>query len=255
MDKERAKTILLDLHNTLDEAKIGHMLFFGTLLGAYRNNDFLSEDIDIVCNATDYDRFIQLFKNKPDWSINRVWRKEVALFKYGRKIDILFADVEDVSTHLYIYKKNDFTKRWDTEQRYTWKSKDIFPLQKREFLGREFYVPNNPSAIFECYYGKDWQTPNPNWSRDNNPAPNLDHNYKQIGFIIPTFIRDDKMMASVKSILKTYPLDWFRLYIGDQGRPEKNKDKFYTELKKQGHFINYYPYDSGLSFVRNELLK
>lgn len=205
MNKTLAKQILLDLHNKLNENGISHFLFFGTLLGSYRNNDFLSDDIDIVCDYKDYWKVKEIFKNDSSWQFNCIWRKEIALWKYNRKIDILFADVEDENTYLYIYKKNNITGKWHTEQRYIWKSEDIFPLKNRIFLGTDFLVPNNPENILTDYYGKDWKIPDPLWNRDRNPTPNLHKNYRQIAVL--TDYQD------VRNYFEdNYDNDWIKVY-------------------------------------------
>lgn len=207
MFRKTAKQILLDLHDALNEEGIEHFLFFGTLLGAYRNNDFLSADIDIVCNYSDYYKFLELFKNKEDWEINKIWPKEIALFKYGRKIDIFFADVNEEETYLYINKKNSFTKRWDTEQRYIWKTKDIFPLETRNFMGSDFLIPCNPKNCFVPYYGINWNKPNKDWNRDDFPPDNLDKDYRQIAIIVPDLTEEKR-----EEIYSVFPEDWVRLY-------------------------------------------
>jgi len=207
MNKELAQTILHDLHYTLNNAEIDHWLFFGTLLGAYRNNDFLSDDIDIVCNYKDYWKVRELFINS-NWEFNCVWRKEIALYKYGRKIDILFADVEEENIYLYIYKPNKVTGKWHTEQRYIWKTKDIFPLQQTFVLNGFFWLPYNTPNILNTYYGKNWNIPDPNWNRDRNPTPNLDKNYRQIAVIAQT-------IKLQKYFENNYDNDWIKVYDND----------------------------------------
>lgn len=203
MDKERAYNILHDLHSMLNTNAIEHFLFFGTLLGAYRNDDFLSEDIDIVCDYKDYWKVRKIIDNDLSWEYNCVWTKEIALFKYGRKIDILFADIEEENTYLYIYKPNKVTGKYHTEQRYIWKTKDIFPLQYMAVLNDLFLVPNNIPNCLVCYYGNTWNIPDPNWNRDRNPTPNLDIQYRQIAIKINN--EKDKEYFE-----KNYDNDWIK---------------------------------------------
>ncbi len=35
----------------------------------------------------------------------------------------------------------------------------MLPLIKVDFLGKEIYIPNNPSKLLECYYGKKYIIP------------------------------------------------------------------------------------------------
>lgn len=205
VNKELAQVILNDLHYTLDNQGISHWLFFGTLLGAYRNNDFLSDDIDIVCDYKDYWKVRELFAQDKSWEINCIWSKEIALWKYGRKIDILFADVETENTYLYIYKPNLLTGKWHTEQRYTWLTQDIFPLQYMQVFNHSYLIPANPKNIFRMYYGETWNIPDPNWNRTRNPAPNLDLGYRQIAVLTNN-------AEQVKYFTTNYPSDWIRVY-------------------------------------------
>jgi len=211
VNKELNSQILLDLHNFLNQNGIDHFLFFGTLLGAYRNNDYLSADIDIVVDYKDYWKFRNLIDhNVEGWSYNCIWRKEIALWKYGRKIDILFYDKGIEDTSFYIYKKNNVTGRWHTEQRYVFKTKHLFPLRYIDCLDSQFLIPKCPEEVFDCYYGKDWKTPNPNWNRDVCPAPCLDKEYRHIRVHIKE--HNDKI---VSYFLDNYDKDWIRVYKGD----------------------------------------
>lgn len=206
-DKGKAKRILLDLHGLLDCANIEHALICGTALGAYRNSDFLSEDIDILCNAEDYWKVRDLFDGPMDFEYNCIWRREIALYKYGRKIDILFADIEKENTYIYIYKPNSITGKYHTEQRYVWKTEHMFPYANIEFLGQTFNIPANCPAFFEDYYGLNWKTPIQDWNRDKYPPPNLDKDYRQIEI----FVDKKKYPLAFDSCLHTYGHDWVSL--------------------------------------------
>jgi rfaE bifunctional protein nucleotidyltransferase chain/domain len=76
----------------------------------------------------------------------------------------------------------------------------------------------------------------------------------RIAVCIKTFLRDEVMFRTVEHVKKNMPSP-FRLYIADDGRPSDRKALFYQKLKAEGHFIAELPFDSGLSFGRNALLK
>ncbi len=206
-DKEKAKSILLDLHMKLESINIRHALICGTALGAYRNNDFLSEDIDILCDAKDYWKFRAFFDKDDEFEYNCIWRREIALYKYGRKIDVLFADIEGNETSIYIYKLNSITGKYHTEQRYVWQTEHIFPYSIIEFMGTLFNIPNNCPEFFKTYYGEGWETPNKNWNRNNSPPPNLDKEYRQIDILI----NQKENPLSFESCKEVYDSDWVRM--------------------------------------------
>ena len=56
MDFDRATSLFLDVKEALDEAGIKNFLFFGTLLGAYRENNFIhyDHDMDLAIFWEDY---------------------------------------------------------------------------------------------------------------------------------------------------------------------------------------------------------
>lgn len=248
-DKIKAKTILLDLHQLLDRFNIEHALICGTALGVYRNNDFLSEDIDILCNAKDYWKVRYMVDCTPAWEYNCIWRREIALFKYGRKIDVLFADIEDETselmskTHIYIYKPNSITGKYHTEQRYTWDTSDIFPYAQIEFLGSTFNIPNNCPAFFEKYYGLNWKTPIVDWNRDKYPPPNLDKDYRQIDI----FVDFDRYPLSARSCQEVYDSDWVRVL--NQNYLHENLAPLIVEIV--GNFLFTKEYDLN---ILNEIL-
>lgn len=78
---------------------------------------------------------------------------------------------------------------------------------------------------------------------------------KKIAITIPTFLRFNKLKKEVDSILKTYPEELYRLYIGEQGKPSKRKEGYYTMLRKKGHKIYQLPFNCGAIYARNYIIK
>ena len=208
-DKDLNKTMLTDIHLFLKENNIPHMLMFGTLLGAYRNNDFLSADIDIAVSSNYYWKLRNIIDKSEDVDLNCVWRREIAVWKHNRKLDILFYDIIGDNTYFYIYKKNTNTKRWHTEQRYVYKTKDIFPLKKFKFIDYEFNIPKSPENLFKDYYGGNWKIPNPTWDRDKFPPPNLQLDYRQIACKIWHAKKNGELG---QYLTNTYDPDWIKIY-------------------------------------------
>lgn len=68
-----------------------------------------------------------------------------------------------------------------------------------------------------------------------------------------TFIRDENLKRFVASCQTFYPE--LKIYIIEQGRIEEPKKKFYEYLQDEGHVIHQIPFDSGISYAREELHK
>lgn len=74
----------------------------------------------------------------------------------------------------------------------------------------------------------------------------------KIAIIITTFLRDDCLYESIKSILKYPPSEDYIILIGDQSHITKE-----NYIKSLSSDILYYslPFDCGLSYARNYLIK
>ena len=213
-------------------------LMCGTLLAFIREGEPFShdyKDIDIALQKEDYWKFRKLIDNSKDFSYYRVWRREIAiLYKYCAKIDIFFLNSNNKKLHIYSYKPNSFTGKWDSEWRTIFNGQDFYPLQKVDypFLGRKVYIPKNPDNILTTHYG-DWKIPNSKWTI--NKMTNVDNNYRQLAFIIPDNIENKE--KTIQSIKKLYPENWYNIYNNIKDTKEepflicvKNKYIFKKEL-------------------------
>jgi hypothetical protein len=245
--KERLNKIL----DLLESNNLKPFLLCGTLLAFIREGKPFShdyKDIDIALPAKDYWKVREIIDNSSEWTYYRVWRKEIAVYYKERKVDIFFLE-EDNQNNLFIYsyKLNSFTRRYDTEWRTIFKANDFYPLKIKQydFLGREVFIPNNFENVLTTHYG-DWKTPNSKWTV--NEMTNIDKKYRQIGFLIPTFLRDEKVKRCIESIYKTFPRDWYRIHIGDQNNNEK-----YNYLHSDDNFYKL-EYNTGLAKTRQHLI-
>jgi len=83
----------------------------------------------------------------------------------------------------------------------------------------------------------------------------------KIGIILTTFLRDDLMYKVVQSIFDNWNQE-YELFIGNQSY-DNNEDRINSTIKFMSSFGNHYhklhyytlPYDCGLSFARNYLVK
>ena len=114
------------------------------------------------------------------------------------------------------------------------------------------------------YYWNSWSK---KWGMDNplglysyaNPRlPLQDVEVKEresvIAIGIKTFMREENFFKVIDSIEKYFPYS-YRLYIADDGGMSEEKEYRYQQLEAKGHMIIKLPYDCGLSFGRNEIIK
>lgn len=253
------KELLLYIKNLLDENSIQFWLQAGTLLGAVREGDFLKHDpndIDIGLDYKNYWKVRELIEKDENLQFKYIWNREIAICpknKANPKLDLFFYTFDFQYAYCYAYKPNKSKghKGWNVEWRMKYPKELFMNLQKIPFLDTEFLAPE-PYNYLELHYGHDWNIPQEKW--DFTEVRPVDEDYKEIAFIIPSFLRFEKTKKEVESILNTYDSRWYKLYIGDQGQYSEEKEKYWNYLKSLGHKIIKLPYNCGLSYARNTLI-
>jgi len=152
IDKTIANENLQLLKQVCDRNKLPFLLFFGTLLGAVREHDFIShdEDIDLVMQKSDMPRFLDMLFQLRDvgFEIARYERRGfLSIIRKGEYIDIyFFATYEKDPTLMYCCQ--DICERRFVE--------DTMPMT---FLGQTYLAPREYEAYLAHQYGDDWRTP------------------------------------------------------------------------------------------------
>lgn len=150
---EKAKNILFILKNKFDEKGLSFFLIFGTLLGAIRENNFISHDYDIDVATEDFD---QMLKYIPEW------------YEEGFKIcrhNSMFLSfmIDDVYIDVYRFQKSTqkrIYRRWCCQIDYNIIPKRFFKeFIYTEFLGDRFLIPRYSKELLRWMYGKKWETP------------------------------------------------------------------------------------------------
>jgi glycerol-3-phosphate cytidylyltransferase len=158
INKSIARKNLKEIYEVFNRNNIPLILIFGTLLGAVRENDFISydNDIDLAAFWKDRERILKVIKEElPTFKIQPIpYEYDINLIRNDEKTEIwLFDDLGDV----YCY---------DPERQPTLRySKHFFDnAMINDFLGIKTLVPFNAKEFLTITYGPTWVTPNPNGS-------------------------------------------------------------------------------------------
>lgn len=240
------------IQNLLIEANVVYFLDCGALLHWYRDKDIDKSDIDFGVLLKDYSKIQKVVeKHKSDFEMVHYRDKEISLRYLGTKFDFICYAEKNDKISLYAYKQNPFcNNKWNYEWKATFPKNVYFPLKTMDVEHLVMPVPNNIEERLALQYGRDWQTPKnvPCWTYELNEAKVV--NYHPIAVLMTTIARDEILMKVLPSYLQ-YPI---KLYLLDQGEETEIKNKYYDELRQQGHFIEYSHKDVGLSGARNYLL-
>lgn len=152
IDKKIAKENLAIFKKVCDEAGITFILFYGTLLGAVREHDFIDhdEDIDLVLFKKDMRRFEnQLFRLREyGFEVARYERRGfMSIIRKNEYIDLYFYEPYPEDPELY-YSCQDICKK-----------EFVFDLMPCTFQGDTYLIPRNYVDYCEYYFGSNWQTP------------------------------------------------------------------------------------------------
>ena len=154
LNKKISKENLLILKETFDAAGLPFMIFFGTLLGAFREHDFITHDTDtdIILFESYRDLFNEVLPELEAQGLiltrsvkeNRV----LSLYRNGEYIDLYFV----------ILKRIGIRKKWYIDLSSVSKNY-LLSYKYYEFLGELFKVPENSVKVLKELYGRKWKIP------------------------------------------------------------------------------------------------
>lgn len=152
IDKTIAKENLGILKKICDDAGLQFILFYGTLLGAVREHDFIAhdEDIDLVMYKADMQKFLDtLFTlREHGFELARYERRGfLSIIRKGEYIDIYFYGPYPYDESLW-YNCHDICKK-----------EFVLELIPYPFQDDMYLVPRNYTGFCEYYFGAHWQTP------------------------------------------------------------------------------------------------
>jgi hypothetical protein len=176
--KRYGKEALEKIDLAFKELNKTYFLVYGTLLGAYRDKDFISHDIDIDIGAffheysKDIEKILQKygFIKKHEFLVDdgKFAIEETYIYKKIH-IDIFYFKLIDDNLVGYIFS-NEPGLSWDkTIQKYGGllireECSTYYGIDKINFLGKKFNILKKPEKHLEYFYGKNFMIPDANWS-------------------------------------------------------------------------------------------
>lgn len=180
---KNGRSALLQVDKVFKEMGKEYWLDFGTLLGAYRNKNFIKHDfdIDIAMFLEDYNEFNEEIFNK--YGFKKIKSFLIDNGEYGREETY---EHSGVSIDIFYYTKLDNNRAYmQYFQPLEGMSRDktitvlggLVPLEitlpiekvgKLEFLGEFFPVPLPTEKHLAERYGEDFMIENPKWSHKND---------------------------------------------------------------------------------------
>ena len=153
-------------------------LDFGTLLGFYRENDFINHDLDmdfgIIIN--DYDDFLE----KEKYLIKKGFSRTKEFYYKNRLVELSYS-YKGVNVDFIVYRRKADVIESDTiffmtnalgkptrYEVYNY-SLPFSELEEHNFKAVEIKVPNNAREYLSKLYGEDFEVPNTNYNWKENP--------------------------------------------------------------------------------------
>ena len=175
--RENFQEVLKIIYNS-ELKKYDLWLDFGTLLGFYREKDFINHDLDmdfgIIIN--DYNDFLEkekyLLKNGFSRTKEFYYKNRLVELSYsykGLNVDFIVyhrkADVIESDTIFFMMNALGKPTRYEV---YNY-NLPFSELEEHNFKAVEIKIPNNTREYLSKLYGEDFEVPNTNYNWKENP--------------------------------------------------------------------------------------
>lgn len=146
---------LIDFYSSImkifEKYEIEFILFYGSLLGYIRENNFINndDDIDVLCHSKHKNFLLSIVQKE----------KIIQMNILNDRIFQLFLDDVGPFDIFFYEERKDTIYILCCEQSFL--KKDIFPLNKIICYGYDIFIPFNPLSILQTEYGTTWTIPIP----------------------------------------------------------------------------------------------
>ena len=151
LDLDIAKSNLLLFNKIAKTNNFRFILFFGTLLGAIREHNFIKNDTDIDLVSNDEDTLLNIIP---------LFQKEGFLFirYYSSKTRTVYSFSKD-AVYMDVYIAKNISKNKYYLEGAKIPASFVDKTKIFSFIGENFLIPQEYEKILIMLYGKDWQIP------------------------------------------------------------------------------------------------
>lgn len=183
--------LLQVLAQVLNDNKILFWLDFGTLLGYYRDNDFIKHDndIDIGVKIEDSLKLNKVLSSSGFKLIHKFSTSTGGLeecYRYKNTcVDVFYYNTDENNNSIYCYIffiVSNFIKFHNKRYKCTVKRLD-FPISdfvQVEFKGAQVNIPAETRKYLELSYGKNFMIPDPNYKPESTQTNATYYTYEKI---------------------------------------------------------------------------
>ena len=186
-----AETLLSVMVSVLNEGNVNYWLDYGTLLGCYREGDFIKHDNDLDIGAlmTDAPKIRELLTNNGFMLVHKFQSTDGGMeecYRYNHTcVDVFYYREDQASQTLYctsyIVRRHLFPSL--RKELSCWVKKVAFPLmglKTTQFKGLDVKIPEDTEAYLKAVYGEHFMTPDPSYDSAHD-APNITYyDYKDV---------------------------------------------------------------------------
>jgi phosphorylcholine metabolism protein LicD len=148
---EQIEYVYINVLTFFKPLNVNFILAYGSLLGYYRENNFINndDDIDVLVSRQDSKKILNFLKNNNNPKIKIRQTSDVILIIFENKcpFEIFIYDVYEDS----ILIKGD--------NNVLYKNEDMFPLININFKTIDISIPSNTEKILFLTYGINWKIP------------------------------------------------------------------------------------------------
>jgi hypothetical protein len=157
-DPIKGEEAMFESSQLLKRHNIDYRITDGTVLGLYRNNQFIPHDNDIdidILDINDDKEFIKLICNVLNYKVGRIvyFKREIQQIAFfnSNKIVVDFIFWHKKETKIFNFQENGYSRIQE--------SKYFINLDSLNFNNRIYPIPGFIEEWLNFRYGSDWKTP------------------------------------------------------------------------------------------------
>jgi glycerol-3-phosphate cytidylyltransferase len=170
LDREKAKSVLTHFNKLAQKNNLDFMIFYGTLLGAYRDHDFIVHDTDIDVVVFNERLFLSLLSQFEQEGLILI---RCERYSSLRSFATLYS-IQELNSEVYI---DIYIAYLEENNRFNLLGSYVPRKMLSErvdyiFLDQVFQIPKKTVQILKILYGKNWRIPKANQPGDfKKPIP------------------------------------------------------------------------------------